>query len=722
MSYNAAKADGPVAGARWYSGLRGKLMIAIGVVLSGTLIAAAVALAGYANVRGTIDVIVGQAVPAMTEGMAVAQQAERLVALAPALSSVDTPKEREEVSARIRQAKQEFAARLDRLRAAGAGGQQLAVVEEASKALLGNLVQLDEAAAERVARATRRAALLPKLLEADSQIQKFTAPWRTVLANEGEQARETLADADSTPDDLRRAGATLIDVSARAKPLTAVIEEAGNARNMLLEAAGTSDEQRLVIIETRLGLVFANLETAAASLPEKLGAVALAQAKILRETAVGDDALIEARRKELEIQEQARALLSGNHTLTETLAAGIAALVAEQQAGIASASADTGRMLDNSRLTQIAVSLVSIIVSILVVWLYVGRSVVQRLMALKSGMRRIASGDLDTDITLDGRDEIAEMGAALLVFRDTARAVETTRAQAETDRVKAAGERRQAMLNIADQFESGVKIVVETVSAAATQMHQTASTMVETAQDTSRQAGSAAAAAEQASSNVDSAASAAHQLSLSITEISRQVTESATITGKAARDAERTDVTMRGLNEAAARIGAVLDLITDIAGQTNLLALNATIEAARAGEAGKGFAVVASEVKQLASQTAKATDQIAAQIGAMQTATGEAVDAIRTIGATIARLNDIATGIAAAVEEQGAATAEIARNVQQAAGGTAQASENIGMVRTAAGQTGQSAQAVLSVAGQVSNETSHLLQQIERFLNQVRSA
>ncbi|MBP2229583.1 methyl-accepting chemotaxis protein [Azospirillum agricola] len=734
MSYNAANtaprhrgtAGGSGMGGgvvtHWYSGLRGKLMIAIGVVLSGTLIAAAVALSGYANVRTTIDVIVGQAVPAMKEGMAVAQQAERLVALAPALSSAADPKGREEVSVRIRHAKEEFAARLDRLRAAGAGGDQLATIEAASKDLLGNLVQLDAAAGERVTRAQRRATLLPKILEADAQLQKFTAPWRTVLFNEEQEARETLANPGAKPEELRNAAAVLVDVAKRAKPLASVIEEAASARNMLLEAVGVTDEQRLTIIETRLGLILANLEGAATQLPDRLGEVATAQTAILRATALGDDALIEARRKELEILEQSRKLLEGNHALAETMAAGIAAMVQRQESGIAAASAATGRMLDNSRLTQIAVSVVSIVVSILVVWLYVGRSVVQRLMALKTGMGRIASGDLDADIALDGHDEIAEMGAALRVFRDTAREMEETRLQAEQDRVKAAGERRQAMLNIADQFESGVKMVVENVSAAATQMHQTASTMVETAEDTSRQAGSAAAAAEQASSNVDSAASAAHELSLSITEISRQVTESATIAGQAARDAERTDATMRELNGAAARIGAVLDLITDIAGQTNLLALNATIEAARAGEAGKGFAVVASEVKQLASQTAKATDQIASQIGAMQQATGEAVEAIRTIGATIARLNDIATGIAAAVEEQGAATSEIARNVQQAAGGTAQASENIGLVRTAAGQTGQSAQDVLSVAGQVSSETSHLLQQIDRFLKQVRSA
>ncbi len=709
--------DGP-----WYSGLRGKLMSAIGVVLSGTLVAAAVALAGYANVRATIDVIVGQAVPAMNEGMAVAQQAERLVALAPALSSAADTKAREEVSARIRQAKQEFAARLGRLRADGVGGNRLVVIEEAATALLANLDQLDAAAADRVRHAGLRAALLPKMLEADAQIQKFTAPWRTVLVNEEEQARETLADPDSSPDDLHRAADALVDVAKRAKPLMTVIEEATTARNMLLEASSSGDEQRLAIIETKLGLVFATMDGAASVLPEKLAAVIAAQTKILRDLALGNAALIESRRQELAIQIQANRLLESNHSLTLRLSDSIAALVKDQESGIATASGATGRMLDNSQLTQIGVSVASVIVSILVVWLYVGRSLVRRLMLLKTSMGRIVAGDLDTDVALGGRDEIAEMGAALRVFRDTAREVEHARAQAERERSQAAGERRQAMLTLADQFESGVKIVVETVSAAASQMHDTATTMVDTAQDTERQAGSAAQAAQQASTNVDSAASAAHQLTASISEISRQVTESATITGQAARDAERTDATMHSLNDAAARIGAVLDLITDIAGQTNLLALNATIEAARAGEAGKGFAVVAQEVKQLASQTAKATDQIAGQVNAMQTATTDAVSAIRNIGATIARLNDIATGIAAAVEEQGAATAEIARNVQQAAGGTARASEDIGQVRAAAGQTGQSAQAVLSVADKVSSETNRLLQQIDSFLRQVRSA
>ena len=711
-----------MSGAGLRVGVRGKLMLSIGVVLSGTLLAASIALVGYGNVRDTIDVIVGRAVPSMKEGMGVAYQTERLVALAPALTSAGDAAAREAVSARIGAVKEEFTAGLDQLRKTDADRDLLNGIEDTAKALFANLVELDAAAAQRIAQNARLAEQVPAILDADTKVQRLTAPWRTVIASDEEQARQAVLDPGTSPEEIRDAAAAMVASVRRMQPIRTLTDEAGNVRNLLLEAGSTSDADRLTVIEARLSQSLGIIDNLRAQLPEKLAEALTPVMTSIAGITSGETGAVETRRRVLELRSRSRTLVENNHTLSARMTAAIGQLVQAQESGIAATTADTMRLLDNSRLTQIAVSLTIITVSILVIWLYVGRNLMRRLMALKSDMRRIASGDLAAEVRLDGRDEIAEMGAALRVFRDTAREVEAARAQAEAERTRAAAERREAMLSLADQFESGVKMVVETVSAAATQMHQTASSMVATAENASTQAASAATAAESASANVDGAASAAHQLSASINEIAKQVTESAVIAGQASNDAARTDATMRSLSETAGRIGEVLDLINSIAGQTNLLALNATIEAARAGEAGKGFAVVASEVKQLATQTARATEQIAGQIGAMQSATGEAASAIRAIASTIARLNEISTTIAAAVEEQGVATADIARNVQQAAGGTADATENIGLVRTAAGQTGQSAQEVLTAAGQVSEKTGHLLQQIDRFLSQVRAA
>ena len=712
--------DGSGAGFR--VGVRGKLMLSIAVVLAGTLVAASVAVVGYGNVRDTIDAIVGRAVPSMKEGMSVAYQTERLVALAPALTSAADDAARSAVASRVHDIKDEFAARLDQLRKTDTDGNLLNGIEETAKALFANLVELDAAAAQRIVQNGRIAEQVPAILDADTKIQRFTSPWRTVIASEEEQARQTVLDPDASPEDMRAAAAAMVENARRMQPVRTLMDEASNLRNLLLEAGSTTDGDRLNVIEARLTQSMMSVNNLLPQLPEPLKDAVTPAMTVIAGIAAGDTGAVETRRRILGLRERSRVLVESNHALSARMTASIGELVQAQERGIAATTADTTRMLDTSRLMQIAVSLASIVASILVVWLYVGRNLMRRLMALKSDMHRIATGDLAADVSVSGRDEIAEMGAALRVFRDTAREVEAARAQAEAERTRAAAERRQAMLSLADQFESGVKAVMQSVSAAATQMHQTASGMVQTAEHASTQAGGAARAAESASANVDGAASAAHQLSASINEIAKQVTESAMIAGQATNDAARTDSTMRSLSETAGRIGEVLDLINSIAGQTNLLALNATIEAARAGEAGKGFAVVASEVKQLATQTARATEQIASQIGAMQTATGEAASAIRAIGSTIARLNEISTTIAAAVEEQGVATADIARNVQQAAGGTAAASENIGLVRTAAGQTGQSAQEVLSAAGQVSEKAGHLLQQIDRFLTQVRAA
>ena len=292
-------------------------------------------------------------------------------------------------------------------------------------------------------------------------------------------------------------------------------------------------------------------------------------------------------------------------------------------------------------------------------------------------------------------------------------------AQKEAD-AQQVEERRAERLRMAEQFETSVGAVVETVSAAAAEMQSSAQSVSGTADQTSQQSTAVAAAAEQASANVQTVASAAEELTSSISEISRQVSQSTQIAGAAVAEVDGANAKVQGLAEAANKIGEVVALITDIADQTNLLALNATIEAARAGEAGKGFAVVASEVKNLANQTAKATEEISNQIGGIQGATQDAVTAIGSIGGIINQINEITSTIAAAVEEQGAATQEIARNVEQASSGTQEVSSNISRVTQAASETGSSATQILDAAGELGRQSDMLSQEVGNFLNTIR--
>jgi methyl-accepting chemotaxis protein len=274
---------------------------------------------------------------------------------------------------------------------------------------------------------------------------------------------------------------------------------------------------------------------------------------------------------------------------------------------------------------------------------------------------------------------------------------------------------------LADELDTNVGGVVQVLSSAATELQSAAQSMSTTAEAASRQSGVVASAAEEATSNVQTVAAAAEEMSSSVAEIGRQVEQSTRIAEQAVVEADRTNATMQSLTTAAQKIGEVVGLISAIAGQTNLLALNATIEAARAGEAGKGFAVVASEVKSLANQTAKATEEIGAQIAAMQSATAEAVKAINGISGVIGRMSEISTAIASAVQEQDAATQEIARNVNQAAVGTQDVAANIGVVAHAAGETGKAAGQVLQASGELSRESETLRSKVDQFLTNVRA-
>ncbi|HEX7562116.1 MAG TPA: methyl-accepting chemotaxis protein [Bradyrhizobium sp.] len=346
-------------------------------------------------------------------------------------------------------------------------------------------------------------------------------------------------------------------------------------------------------------------------------------------------------------------------------------------------------------------------------------AIVRPLKGLNDTMLNITQAKLDSRIVVERDDEIGE---ALRNLQTVQAIVRFDREELKATERRAALQRKSDMVKLADGFEGAVGEIIETVSSAATELEASAGTLTSTANRAQQLTTMVAAASEEASTNVQSVASATEELSSSVNEISRQVQESARMANEAVDQARRTNDRVGELSKAAARIGDVVELINSIAGQTNLLALNATIEAARAGEAGRGFAVVASEVKALAEQTAKATGEIGQQISGIQAATHESVNAIMEISGTIERLSEISSTIAAAVEEQGAATQEISRNVQQAAQGTQQVSSHITDVQQGASETGAASSQVLSAAKSLSDDGNRLKLEVGKFLNTVRAA
>jgi len=394
---------------------------------------------------------------------------------------------------------------------------------------------------------------------------------------------------------------------------------------------------------------------------------------------------------------------------------------AKQRSGEArsAAEAQAASVARTSFVTGLLVALVLICACIFSVF-----SIARPMRALTTAMEKLAGGDFSVVLPGLGRkDEVGEVAGAVEKFKlvSERKAREEAEAKMRQDQI-AAEQRKAEMRKLADSFEGAVGEIVGTVSSASTELEASATTLTSTAERTQQLTTVVAAASEEASTNVQSVASATEELSSSITEISRQVQESARVASEAVGQARTTTERVSELSKAATRIGDVVELINTIAGQTNLLALNATIEAARAGEAGKGFAVVASEVKALAEQTAKATGEIGQQISGIQAATQESVGAIKDISDTIEKLSEISSTIAAAVEEQGAATQEISRNVQQAAHGTQQVSSNITDVQRGASETGSASSQVLSAAQMLSGDSSRLKLEVGKFLETVRAA
>lgn len=403
-----------------------------------------------------------------------------------------------------------------------------------------------------------------------------------------------------------------------------------------------------------------------------------------------------------------------NHTLGD-LQAEIVAFTAAAMLTVEDHEKDTLKLL-------VAVASGAFLISFCLVVFLIRTVISKPLSELVAALDDLVSGNTDISVDVRSDDEIGKVAKALEIFRE--KLIENRNFAAEAAREKERSEqaRKETLLTMAKDLESSVGGIVQVVSSASTELQSSAQAMTSTAEETTAQATAVASASELATGNVNAVAGATEELSNSINEISRQVAQSSSITGRAVEEADKTTATVQEMAQMAEKVGEVINLINDIAEQTNLLALNATIEAARAGEAGKGFAVVASEVKNLATQTAKATVEISSHIAGMQEVTSNTTKAIESIGATVNQVNDISTSIAAAVEEQGAATNEIARNIQEAAQGTKEVASNIAGVTDAAGESGQAANQVLEAAGELSTQSEILTQEVDRFLAEIRAA
>ncbi|MCJ2129835.1 methyl-accepting chemotaxis protein [Methylobacterium sp. E-045] len=397
-------------------------------------------------------------------------------------------------------------------------------------------------------------------------------------------------------------------------------------------------------------------------------------------------------------------------------------LVNLNNAGADQAQARSKTVFEEARTLGIVGIVVAVLLSVLSAFMII-RGVSRGIDSVVQPMQALAAGDLSVTIPHQNvRTEIGRIADAVQVFKDGLNRMKALEDENALARAGADAQRKAAMRSMADGFESAIGGIIQSVSSSATELQATAQSMAGTATETAAQSTGVAAAAEQAAANVTTVAAAAEELGSSVQEIGRQVSASASLAHVAVEETARTALLVKDLNSAVAKIGDVVTMISAIAGQTNLLALNATIEAARAGESGRGFAVVAAEVKELANQTARATEEIGGHIASVQGSTDQAVSAIGSITTRIQEISAVATTIAAAVEEQGAATQEIVRNVSQAATGTGEVTVNIAGVAGAAEETGAAAGQVLGAASELSRQSEHLNAELGRFLATIRAA
>jgi methyl-accepting chemotaxis protein len=695
-------------------GLRGRLFAAFGAVAATTLLASGNALISYDRLGRSLEAVTETSMAHMARAADVAKAADGVVTAAQALRAARTEAERTHAREAADAARAQLTQDVGQLDSASG-----AKLKDAAARISDNVDRLARSVAQRQTLSAERAALVANLRQAHEKLAEKLGPMADDAAFTLTLGLQSAADKGEI-DAMKKTLADLADndLTSLAALLT-LRAEANLVLGILVEAADLSSKDLMPPVRDRFVAASGHLVKASAELKDA------AISKLVADLVAfgnGKDNLFDLKEKEFAAAVAGANVVAENRALADELQKEATALRASSEAAANEAARTSNDEIGRGRIILIGLALTSLAAAFGLGWFYIGGSVVRRISGLQSSMSRIARGDLDAEISSKGSDEIADMASALSVLRDKRREAVHNDAESAAERERMAQDRRDELLKLAEGLERDVKAVVELVTGSAEKMHDTAKAMADVAGEASVEAGSAASASKQTSVGVQSVASAAEELSVSISEIGRRVSESAAVASAAVDEAEGTRATMRGLANAAQKIGDVLKMIQAVAAQTNLLALNATIEAARAGAAGKGFAVVASEVKSLAAQTATATEEISGQIRSIQDATEGAVQAIEHIGTTIERMNEIATAVASAVEQQDATTREMAQSVHQVAESTGLVSAKVAGLANAAGETGQSAHMVRDHAGELAQHAEALRGQVDQFLKRIRAA
>lgn len=709
-------------------GLRGRLMMAIVPIALLAVIAAALAVFAFRITQSQQTIVSEEAIPALVSGQALYARSNTVSNIARNVAVAQNAAEIETVIAELDAIETELNEDIATLGGLGVDAGILAEFSSQTETLVNNIRALKDTQTTLFSNAVATSTLLEEIVTGANSIEASARAQNTdanmALTNSASALYSLVGREDQTPaafDTLDK----LLDVDALdAQNMSDLRAIAFQIPGLAEQAVAARNTDALDKVKFAINPILTQLQKGIDLMPD-------AEAKEKALATLGElqtaldpskpDNLFALRLAEFSTDAQLETILDGNAAITAQIAQTAERLLSNMRGKIDVANAGVEKTIANAEIIMIVVAIAAIVIPALILWLYVSRNLLRRLIGLNGAMTRLSNGDLDTEIDDAGSDEIATMAKSVETFRENAREAERLRAQNKEAEERAEEQRRAALHDMADGFESSVNSLVTELLAAVNEMRDTADNMERNAGENVTRAAEVNEASQNASHNVSSVSSATEELSASIREIERQVEKAEEISQTAVTEARKSDETVRQMSESADRIGEVIELITSIADQTNLLALNATIESARAGDAGKGFAVVANEVKNLASQTQRATEDISKQIDEMRSVSNQAVEMISTIARTIAEIDSISSSIAAAMSQQGAATGEIANGSEEAANGVRHVSDNMADVSRSAEAVREMSGSARTVAEDLLTKARSLQTEANNFVSRVRA-